>query len=172
MKTRKQFADNFYYFFSARTRALLFRSSTAPSERARKRRSDTATLPEKGSPGAAGFDIYSSQAAVVKPGKVALVKTGLSLQLPLGCYARVAPRSGLALKLGIDVLAGVIDADYRGEVGVVLINHGECDYVIKPAQRIAQLILEKCYTDARLQVVSVLETSKRDGGGFGSTGSD
>lgn len=86
-----------------------------------------------------------------------------------GCYGRIAPRSGLAVKSFIDTGAGVIDADYRGEVKVLLFNHAEADFEVKEGERVAQLVLERIYTP-EIQVVEELEASVRGAGGFGSTG--
>ena len=97
------------------------------------------------------------------------MKTGLSISFPAGLYARIAPRSGLALKKFIDVGVGVVDADYRGEVGVVLFNHGDQDFEVKMGDRIAQLILEKISTP-EVEEVSRLDSTVRGSGGFGSTG--
>ena len=97
------------------------------------------------------------------------MKTGLSISFPTGLYARIAPRSGLALKKFIDVGAGVVDADYRGEVGVVLFNHGDQDFEVKMGDRIAQLILEKIDTPP-VEEVQGLDDTVRGTGGFGSTG--
>ena len=95
--------------------------------------------------------------------------TGLSISFPAGLYARIAPRSGLALKKFIDVGAGVVDADYRGEVGVVLFNHGDQDFQVKMGDRIAQLILERIDTPP-VEEVSGLGETVRGTSGFGSTG--
>ena len=95
--------------------------------------------------------------------------TGLSISFPAGLYAKIAPRSGLALKKFIDVGAGVVDSDYRGEVGVVLFNHGDQDFVVKMGDRIAQLILEKIDTPP-VEEVQALDNTVRGAGGFGSTG--
>lgn len=97
------------------------------------------------------------------------MKTDLSIAIPLGTYARVAPRSGLAWKNFIDVGAGVVDYDYRGNVGVILFNHGKEDFVIKRGDRVAQLILEKIATPDVVEVDDLDETD-RGAGGFGSTG--
>ena len=97
------------------------------------------------------------------------MKTGLSISFPTGLYARIAPRSGLALKKFIDVGAGVVDSDYRGEVGVVLFNHGDQDFEVKMGDRIAQLILEKIDTPP-VEEVQGLDDTVRGSGGFGSTG--
>lgn len=105
----------------------------------------------------------------IKAGKRALIKTGVRMSLPFGQYGRIAPRSGLAYKNGIDVLAGVIDADYRGDVGVILLNTGDSDFIIKDGDRIAQIIIEKIDM-CELIVVEDLGITDRGEGGFGSTG--
>lgn len=104
----------------------------------------TATLPARGTPDAAGFDLFSAEHYVVFPGQRVVVSTGIGLNaLPEGTYGRIAPRSGLAVKHGLDTLAGVVDPDYRGEIKVVLLNTDvRTPFVIKPGYRIAQLILE------------------------------
>ena len=134
-----------------------------------KRLSDNAYPPVKGSKTAAGFDLLAAYDASVKAKGKELVKTDLQIMIPEGCYGRVAPRSGLAVKNFIDVGAGVVDADYRGNVGVVLFNFGEADFEIKKGDRIAQLICEKIeYPE--LKEEEELEATERGAGGFGSTG--
>lgn len=128
-----------------------------------------AKLPIRGSDGAAGYDLQSVESCVILPGKRAVVATGLSIELPPGVYGRIAPRSGLAVKHGIDVGAGVVDADYRGEVKVVLFNHDTNPYVIKPGYRIAQLVLERYETPPVVEIFDNSDT-RRGYGGFGSTG--
>ena len=130
---------------------------------------NNAALPKRSTDGAAGYDLCASQNCTIPAKGKGLVKTGLSLSFPSGLYARIAPRSGLALKKFIDVGAGVVDADYRGEVGVVLFNHGDQDFEVKMGDRIAQLILEKISTP-EVEEVSALEDTVRGTGGFGSTG--
>jgi deoxyuridine 5'-triphosphate nucleotidohydrolase len=98
-----------------------------------------------------------------------MLKTDIAIAVPLGTYGRVAPRSGLALKHGIDVGAGVIDEDYRGNVGVILFNHSDVDFIVAAGDRVAQLILEKIETPD-VEVVDDLSETVRGGGGFGSTG--
>ena len=134
-----------------------------------KRVNVNAKLPVRGTDGAAGYDLAAAQAAVVPAHGKCLVKTGLVMALPHGCYGRIAPRSGLALKKFIDVGAGVIDADYRGEVGVILFNFGEEDFVINMGDRIAQLIFEKIKTPI-VKEMNELEGTDRGVGGYGSTG--
>lgn len=103
-----------------------------------------AALPARASPGAAGYDLFSIDHYVVQPGRRMVVSTGISVQLPTGTYGRIAPRSGLAVKHGLDTLAGVIDPDYTGEVKVVLQNLDTVyPFIVRPGYRIAQLILEK-----------------------------
>ena len=128
-----------------------------------------AIIPARGSDGAAGYDISSVVDIVVPALGRSAVATGLAIRVPEGTYGRVAPRSGLAYKHGIDVLAGVIDEDYRGEVKVILYNTSERDYIIKKGDRIAQLILEKIVTPD-VAIVLELEDTERGVGGFGSTG--
>lgn len=117
----------------------------------------------------AGSDLYSIEPVWLEPGARAVVKTGISLSIPEGYYGRVAPRSGLAASKGIDVLAGVIDSTFRGEIGVVLINHGDEAFVAPSGSRIAQLIIEKIETP-EWRTVEDLEASARGADGFGSTG--
>lgn len=95
--------------------------------------------------------------------------TGLAIAAPPGTYARVAPRSGLAVKHFIDTGAGVVDEDYRGEVGVILFNHGDTDFVVAPGDRVAQLILERIVTPA-VEEVDDLDATVRGDGRYGSTG--
>lgn len=135
-----------------------------------KKLSFNARLPTRGSEYAAGYDLYSIEDAVVpcQCGR-ALVGTGIALSLPEDVYGRVAPRSGLAVKHGIDVGAGVIDPDYTGEIKVVLFNHGDKDFEVKEGDRIAQLILERCETPI-IKEIGLLEETLRNSHGFGSTG--
>jgi len=134
-----------------------------------KKLSPTASLPVRGSPLSAGLDLASAENKVVPSKGKAVVKTDLSIACPPGTYARIAPRSGLAVKKFIDTGAGVVDADYRGNVGVVLFNFGEDDFEVKVGDRIAQLILESvCMANA--VEVDDLEETERGEGGFGSTG--
>ena len=134
-----------------------------------KRLSANAVLPSRGSALAAGYDLSSAVEAVVPARGKALVATDLSVAVPEGTYARIAPRSGLAWKHSIDVGAGVVDADYRGPVGVVLFNHSDADFAVKPGDRVAQLVVERIAT---LDVAEVddLDATVRGEGGFGSTG--
>ena len=130
---------------------------------------NNAALPKRSTEGAAGYDLCAAQDCTIPAGGKGLVKTGLSISFPTGLYARIAPRSGLALKRFIDVGAGVVDADYRGEVGVVLFNHGDHDFEVKMGDRIAQLILERIDTPP-VEEVQGLDGTVRGSSGFGSTG--
>ncbi|XP_038186421.1 deoxyuridine 5'-triphosphate nucleotidohydrolase, mitochondrial [Arvicola amphibius] len=133
------------------------------------RLSEHATAPTRGSARAAGYDLYSAYDYTIAPMEKAIVKTDIQIAVPSGCYGRVAPRSGLAVKHFIDVGAGVIDEDYRGNVGVVLFNFGKEKFEVKKGDRIAQLICERIfYPD--LEEVETLDDTERGSGGFGSTG--
>ncbi|NWV47910.1 DUT protein, partial [Daphoenositta chrysoptera] len=131
--------------------------------------SENAFAPSRGSARAAGYDLYSAYDCVIPPMEKAVVKTDIQIALPSGCYGRVAPRSGLAAKHFIDVGAGVIDEDYRGNVGVVLFNFGKETFEVKRGDRIAQLICERIYYP-ELEEVEALDDTERGEGGFGSTG--
>lgn len=127
-----------------------------------------ATLPKRQTPGSAGYDLATSEDFEILPGQRRLVKTGLRVAVPEGTYGRVAPRSGLAVRYGIQTLAGVVDGDYRGELGVVLINHGSDPFRASRGDRIAQLVLERVETPD-VAVVDDLDDTHRGEGGFGST---
>jgi dUTP pyrophosphatase len=131
-----------------------------------------ANLPARATPGAAGYDLFSVDNYVVLPGRRVVVSTGISVQLPPGCYAHLCPRSGLAVKHGLDTLAGVIDPDYTGEIKVVLQNLDPTQpFVIRPGYRIAQLVLVN-FTIADVVEVPTENTrlTERGNQGFGSTG--
>eukprot|EP00201_Polytomella_parva_P008713 CAMPEP_0175051230 /NCGR_PEP_ID=MMETSP0052_2-20121109/7678_1 /TAXON_ID=51329 ORGANISM="Polytomella parva, Strain SAG 63-3" /NCGR_SAMPLE_ID=MMETSP0052_2 /ASSEMBLY_ACC=CAM_ASM_000194 /LENGTH=176 /DNA_ID=CAMNT_0016315479 /DNA_START=92 /DNA_END=622 /DNA_ORIENTATION=- len=128
-----------------------------------------AVLPKRGSAGAAGYDLASSEDWVVPARGKAIVPTGISIVVPPGTYGRVAPRSGLAVKNFIDTGAGVIDEDYRGPVGVVLFNHSEQDFIVKRGDRVAQLVIERISTPEVVEV-NELDDTTRGAGGYGSTG--
>jgi dUTP pyrophosphatase len=128
-----------------------------------------AILPTRATSGSAGYDLTAIRDDVIEPGCRQLLPIGISIKLPEGVYGRIAPRSGLAVKKGIQVGAGVIDPDYTGEIHVLLFNHGTEPFEIHPGDRIAQLILEKFGFYEVLQVDSITETL-RGSGGFGSTG--
>lgn len=130
-------------------------------------------LPAYATAESAGLDLLAAIAEpiVLAPGERRLVPTGLALALPAGFEAQVRPRSGLALKHGLTVLnaPGTIDADYRGEVGVVLINHGQAAFTINRGERIAQMVVAR-HARVQWQAVADLEATERGAGGFGSTG--
>jgi dUTP pyrophosphatase len=120
---------------------------------------------------AAGMDLRAAEDAILAPGARALVATGFAIALPHGFEAQVRPRSGLAAKHGVTVLnaPGTIDADYRGEIKVILINHGEASFAVKRGDRIAQMIISPV-TRVRLAEEDSLTDTARGSGGFGSTG--
>ncbi|EDW11051.2 deoxyuridine 5'-triphosphate nucleotidohydrolase [Drosophila mojavensis] len=128
-----------------------------------------ALAPQRGSARAAGYDLRSAYDVVVPARGKAVVKTDLQVQVPEGSYGRVAPRSGLAVKNFIDVGAGVVDEDYRGNLGVVLFNHSDTDFEVKHGDRIAQFICERIFYP-ELEEVNKLEDTERGEAGFGSTG--
>ncbi|RZJ03630.1 MAG: dUTP diphosphatase [Brevundimonas sp.] len=132
-------------------------------------------LPAYETGGSAGMDLRAAVAEdaplTLAPGARALVPTGLKIALEIGYEAQVRPRSGLALKHGLTCLnsPGTIDSDYRGEVGVILINHGQEPFVIKRGERIAQMVIAR-YAQAEMMEVGGLDETARGAGGFGSTG--
>ena len=129
-----------------------------------------AVIPTRGSIGAAGYDLYSTDGFIIMPGHRVVIPTGVAVELPAGTYGRIAPRSGLAVKHGVDVLAGVVDPDYTGELKVVLVNTDlRRAFMIRPGYRIAQLILEN-YTVAEVEETPYIEETERGDCGFGSTG--
>jgi dUTP pyrophosphatase len=134
-----------------------------------KKLSTSAVIPVRGSAGAAGYDLFSAYKCTVKARGKELVKTDLSIAVPEGTYGRIAPRSGLAWKNSIDVGAGVVDADYRGNIGIILFNHSDVDFEIIPGDRVAQLILERIAI-AEVSEVDDLDCTSRGAGGFGSSG--
>lgn len=130
-----------------------------------------AHIPQKAHEDDAGFDLYASEDFTLPSHGFGCVPTAISLELPLGYEAQVRPRSGLAAKYGVTVLnaPGTIDAGYRGEVKVILINHGETDFQITAGMRIAQLVVSPVVSASFLQVVSLSESARGEGG-FGSSG--
>ncbi len=127
-----------------------------------------AVLPARGSALAAGLDLCSIEDVELQPKQRAMVPTGLAVAIPPGFYGRVAPRSGLAAKNGLDVLAGVIDSDYRGEIRCVLYNTGEQTISLPAGSKICQLIVEQIITPEAMWV-NDLDQTARGAGGFGST---
>lgn len=130
-------------------------------------------LPAYETMASAGMDLRAQlpESCTLKPLERAIVKTGLFIELPIGFEAQVRPRSGLAAKKGITVLnsPGTIDADYRGEIGVILVNLSNDDFTIENGERIAQLVIAK-HERAQWEEVTELSTTSRGAGGFGSTG--
>ena len=130
-------------------------------------------LPEYQSAQAAGLDLLAAVATdlIIPPGQRALVPTGIAIALPAGTEAQVRPRSGLAARHGVTVLnaPGTVDADYRGEIQVILINHGDAPFVVQRGARIAQLVIAPVL-HASLSESQELSDTRRGGGGFGSTG--
>ena len=133
-----------------------------------KRLDPRATLPQRGSAQAAGLDLFSLEPLDIKPNERQKVRTGLAVQIPVGFYGRIAPRSGLAADFGIDVLGGVVDPDYRGEIICVLINHGDESVHIGKSARIAQLIIE-AIAAPEPEWSNQLDATERDAQGFGSS---
>jgi dUTP pyrophosphatase len=136
-----------------------------------KRLSPVATLPAYAHPGDAGLDLYSAVSMSIEPGESRLVGTGISIELPPNTEAQVRPRSGLALKHGITVLntPGTIDHGYRGEVGVILINHGRARFDVEPGMKIAQMVIAP-FLSVEVEEAEELSATSRGHGGFGSTG--
>ncbi len=130
---------------------------------------EKAVIPKRGSEEAAGYDLHAAESLIIKSKHRALIHTGLSITVPKNTYGRIAPRSGLAFKHGIDVMAGVIDRDYTGEVKVILLNTGDSDVSINISDRIAQLIIEVIKTPL-IEEVHTLSETVRSSKGFGSTG--
>ena len=136
-----------------------------------KKISDKAILPSFAHPGDAGMDIFSIESKTLEPGKSYLVKTGISIQLPKNTEAQIRPRSGLALKHTISLTntPGTIDEGYRGEIGVVMINHGIDNFNITEGMKIAQMVIKPTY-EVKITEVNDLNDTSRGEGGFGSTG--
>ncbi len=133
----------------------------------------THSLPEYETIASAGMDLRANlvTAVTLKPLERTIIKTGLFIELPIGIEAQVRPRSGLAAKKGITVLnaPGTVDADYRGEIGVILVNLSNEDFTIENGERVAQLVIAK-HERAAWQQVDILGETERGAGGFGSTG--
>lgn len=138
---------------------------------ARSGRAKDFPLPEYATPASAGVDLRASEARVIPPGGRALVPTGLRIALPEGYEAQVRPRSGLALKHGVTLpnSPGTIDADYRGEIGVILMNLGQEPFIVEPGDRIAQMVVAPVARVAWSEA-EALDATERGEGGFGSTG--
>lgn len=136
-----------------------------------KKLSHDAILPQYAHLGDAGLDLFSNEHAEIAPGQSWMVKTGISIELPKNTEAQIRPRSGLGLEHQITVLnaPGTIDEGYRGEVGVILINHGRETFVVEKGMKIAQMVVSKV-TSVEVKQVSELSNTQRGAGGFGSTG--
>lgn len=134
-----------------------------------KRIHPDAALPTRGTEDSAGLDLRCLREFTIPPGDRAAIRTGIAVAVPRGTVGMVWPRSGLAVKHGIDVLAGVIDADYRGEILVILVNHGHNDVVVNQYDAIAQLVVQEHHSDMEMMLVNELDVTGRGDGGFGST---
>ena len=136
-----------------------------------KKIDDLAKLPQYAHPGDAGMDLFSIQEKVINHGQSVLIQTGIMIELPENTEAQIRPRSGLALRHGITVLntPGTIDAGYRGEIGVILINHSKEDFKVEKGMKIAQMVVKPVYK-VEIEETDELLSSQRDKGGFGSTG--
>jgi dUTP pyrophosphatase len=136
-----------------------------------KKLKENAIIPKYANPGDAGMDFFSTEKYFLKSGERTLVSTGIQVEFPHGYELQIRPRSGLALKKGISLVntPGTIDAGYRGEIGIIIINHGKEDFEINPGDKIAQGVLNKVEF-ADIEEVSELGESERGSGGFGSSG--
>ena len=142
----------------------------------KKSNRETIKLPQYQTTGSAGLDLVANldqdiEQISIKPNKWEIIPTGITIELPDGCEAQIRPRSGLAYKYGVTVLnsPGTIDNDYRGEIKIILINHGNEDFIVKNGDRIAQMIISK-YEQVELEEIEFLTETTRNDGGFGSTG--
>lgn len=126
-------------------------------------------VPTRGSLHAAGYDLYSTVDCVIPKHGQSTIPIGISISIPHGHFLRVSPRSGLAIKHGIDVGAGIIDSDFRGEINVILFNHGNTDFEITKGMRCAQIIFQEIKTP-QITLVDEHCTTERGTSGFGSTG--
>ena len=132
--------------------------------------SDFARVPTQATPFSAGYDLYAAEAITVPRLGRKLIKTNISMAIPMNHYGRIAPRSGLAFNFGIDVLAGVIDSDYRGDIGVILYNtDANVDFQVLVGDKIAQIIIEPC-ASVNFVKTNDLTSTKRGEGGYGHSG--
>lgn len=133
--------------------------------------SEKAQLPQYAHPGDSGLDLFSTKDAIIQPGESTLIPTGISIELPPETEAQIRPRSGLALKHQVTVLntPGTIDQGYRGEIGVILINHGKSSFKVNVGMKIAQMVI-KPLLSVKVKNVEDLDKTDRGAGGFGSTG--
>ncbi len=132
---------------------------------------ESAIIPQYSHSGDAGLDLFSIEEQAILPGETKLIRTGMAIALPEGTEAQIRPRSGLALKHSITVLntPGTVDASYRGEIGVILINHGQKPFNVVPGMKIAQMVIAS-FIHAKLELVEQLDETTRGDRGFGSTG--
>ena len=128
-----------------------------------------ATIPTRSTPGSAGLDLYSTHSVVIPPHSRGIIQTGIRVQIPDGYYGRIAPRSGLAFVYGLQILGGVCDSDYRGDIIVMVYNGGGHNLEIEAKHKIAQLILEKIAVP-KIKEVDKLNSTERGVNGFGSSG--
>jgi dUTP pyrophosphatase len=142
----------------------------------KKSNRETIKLPQYQTTGSSGLDLVANleqdtEQITIKPNKWEIIPTGITIELPDGCEAQIRPRSGLAYKYGVTVLnsPGTIDNDYRGEIKIILINHGHEDFIVKNGDRIAQMIISK-YEKVKIEEIEFLTETSRNDGGFGSTG--
>ena len=136
-----------------------------------KKLSNHAQLPSYATDGSAACDIFAAEDAIVEHGNFKLIKTGLSIELPAGYEAQIRPRSGLALKHGVTILntPGTLDEDYRGELCILLMNHGKSDFRVSRGDRIAQMLISKVHR-IEWEISESLSETKRGSGGFGHSG--
>lgn len=136
-----------------------------------KKLNEDAIIPRFAHKGDAGMDLYAIEEVIIPKNETRLIKTGISIELPKMTEAQVRPRSGLALKHSITVLnsPGTIDEGYRGEIGVILINHGKEDFIVNKHMKIAQMVIKPIY-EVNIEEVKSLSDTDRGNGGFGSTG--
>lgn len=130
---------------------------------------EEAILPSRSNPSDAGYDLYAVEDTIIPARGRALVRTGIAMAIPGGYAGLIWPRSGTAVKAGLDVLAGVVDSGYRGEVCVVLQNHSDSDYTVRVGDRAAQMLIQRV-SEVEITVESTLDKSDRGTGGFGSSG--
>ena len=132
---------------------------------------EAAIIPSYSHPGDAGLDLFSIEAKEILPGETQLINTGIAIALPPNTEAQIRPRSGLALKHSITVLnsPGTIDAGYRGEIGIILINHGKNRFKVVPGMKVAQMVVSS-FIQAKLMIANDLNVTTRGDNGFGSTG--
>jgi dUTP pyrophosphatase len=128
-----------------------------------------AIAPTYGSDGSAGFDFYSIEEVKIPAGETQLIRTGWAFEIPDGCFGKIFDRSSMAFKNDLECSAGVIDSDFRGEIKVLIRNHGKEDKVIAAGERFAQMVIKK-YERVDFEEVTELSESSRGSGGFGSTG--